>query len=102
MFKGVVIVAAVLILIVVGGTGLYWIADGQPGTPSEFRERVGEVGLDIEWANNGPRAGEGTVETDCGQSHVAIDEIDGVMWIRWDGKRDLLTADTIEAVLRCR
>ena len=94
-------IAAAIVAVIVAGTSIYWVADGRPGTPGDFRERVSRSGLDVEWANSGPRGGTGLVDTDCGRVEVTVDEIDGELWISWAGRRELATADTIDAITSC-
>ncbi len=48
---------------VLGGSVLYWLADGAVGTPQQFQDRVAEAGLVVEWRNVGPRAGDGRLPT---------------------------------------
>jgi hypothetical protein len=62
---------------------------------------VADVGLTVDWSNSGPRAGAGSVETSCGPVDVEIDEIDGVLWIRWEENREVATHDAIQALLSC-
>ncbi len=95
------LIAAALVAVIVAGSAIYWLADGRPGSPGDFRDRVSESGLEVEWANSGPRGGTGSVATDCGSVEVTVDEIDGDLWIAWAGHRELATADTIEAITSC-
>jgi hypothetical protein len=95
------IVAAAVIVLVVAGSAVYWLADGRVGTPDDFRQRVRDAGLSVEWSNSGPRGGSGSVETDCGSTDVTIDEIDGELWIRWDGNRDEVNPETVDALTSC-
>ena len=97
---GSLLAVAIVALIVVGSL-VYWVADGRGGTPGDFRERVSDTGLDVDWSNAGPRGGSGVVDTSCGPVDVDIDEIDDVLWIRWEDKRDVATPATIDALLSC-
>ncbi len=91
---------AVVALIVVGSV-IYWLADGQGGTADDFRQRVADSGLSVVWSNSGPRGGSGSVETNCGPVDVTVDEIDGELWIQWAGHRELATPETMGALLSC-
>jgi hypothetical protein len=93
-------VVLIVVLIVVGSL-VYWSADGRTGTPEDFRQRVADAGLSVEWSNSGPRGGSGTVDTSCGPVEVTIDEIDDQLWIRWSEYRDLVSAETVDLVLSC-
>jgi hypothetical protein len=95
------LVAAVILAVAVVGSLLYWLADGRPGTADDFRERVSRTGLNVAWSSAGPRGGSGLVDTRCGPVDVAIDEIDGQLWMRWAANRELLTNRTIEDLLSC-
>ncbi|MDP9493925.1 MAG: hypothetical protein M3P87_01685 [Actinomycetota bacterium] len=96
LLVGVVIVA----LIVLGST-IYWLADGRVGTPDDFRQRVSDTGLIVEWANSGPRGGTGSVDTSCGPVEVTINEIDDELWIQWAENNEVATPEAIDAVLSC-
>ena len=93
-------VAIVALLIVVGSI-VYWLADDRVGTPDDFRQQVSDTGLDVDWSNSGPRGGSGSVDTSCGSVDVTIDEIDGELWIRWSDNREVVTPETIDALLSC-
>lgn len=95
------LVAAGIVAVVVAGSLIYWLADGRPGTPDDFRQKVSETGLKVAWSTSGPRGGAGLVETDCGLVDVAVDEIDDELWIRWAENRELTTPETIDALLSC-
>jgi hypothetical protein len=95
------LIAAVVVSVIVAGTLIYWLADGRPGTAGDFRERVSRSGLEVDWSNSGPRGGSGSVDTDCGRVAVTVDEIDGEFWVRWAERRELATADTIDAITSC-
>jgi len=95
------LVAAAVVGVIVAGSALYWWADGRPGTAGDFRERVNQSGLEVEWSTSGPRGGTGTVDADCGPIEVTVDEIDGALWIRWADHRELATSDTIDALTSC-
>jgi hypothetical protein len=97
---GVLVTVAIVALIVVGSM-VYWLADGRVGTPDDFRQRVSDAGLNVDWSNSGPRGGSGSVDTSCGPVDVGIDEIDGELWIRWLGNREVVTPDTIDALRSC-
>jgi hypothetical protein len=87
--------------LIVAVSVIYWLADGRPGTPGDFRERVSRSGLEVDWANSGPRGGTGLVDTDCGVVEVTVDEIDGELWVRWAERRELATSETIDAITSC-
>jgi hypothetical protein len=97
----VVSVLGVLLALLIFGNWLYWWADGSPGTPAEFRENVAETGLDVAWMTSGPRGGSGVVETSCGPTDVDIDDINDVLWIRWEGNREPVSSEVIDALLGC-
>jgi hypothetical protein len=94
------IVAVAVVALVVAGSVVFWYADGG-GSPEDFRQRVRDTGLDVEWSNSGPRGGSGSVDTDCGSTDVTIDEIDGELWVQWADKRDTVNPETIDALLSC-
>jgi len=98
----VVSVLVVLVALLIFGNWLYWWADGSVGTPAEFRQNVAETGLDVAWTTSGPRGGSGVVETSCGSTDVAIDDVNDVLWIRWADNREPLTSEVIDALLACR
>ena len=98
---GVLLGIGALVLVLVAGSYLYWLGDGMPGTPAEFREQVADGGLIIEWTNSGPRAGSGTVETGCGPVAVDVDELEDGLWIRWEGHRRPLTPEAIDLLTSC-
>jgi len=97
---GVLVTAAIVALIVVGSM-VYWLADDRAGTPDDFRQRVGNAGVNVDWSTSGPRGGNGSVDTSCGPVEVAIDEIDGELWIRWTDNREVVTPETIDALRSC-
>ncbi|NNE96924.1 MAG: hypothetical protein HKN24_12935 [Acidimicrobiales bacterium] len=92
-----------LAFILFAGSYLYWVGEGRPGTPEDFRGRVADAGLDVEWTNNGPRAGDGFITDDCGRPvAVTVDERDGELWVRSDkGGREPLTAGTLDRLRDC-
>jgi hypothetical protein len=94
-------VVAIFALIIVVGSIVYWLADGRVGTPDDFRQRVRDTGMNVEWSNSGPRGGSGSVDTSCGPVDVTIDEIDGQLWIRWSDDREVVTPETIDALRTC-
>jgi hypothetical protein len=94
-------VVAIFALIIVVGSIVYWLADGRVGTPDDFRQRVRDTGMNVEWSNSGPRGGSGSVDTSCGPVDVTIDEIDGQLWIRWSDNREVVTPEAIEALRTC-
>jgi len=98
--RGAIAAVAIVTLIVVGSL-VYWLADGQGGTPDDFRQRVAEAGLIVVWSNSGPRGGSGSVDTSCGPVDVTIDEIDNELWIRWAEYDRLATPETIGSLLSC-
>ncbi|NNJ48699.1 MAG: hypothetical protein HKP18_12805 [Acidimicrobiia bacterium] len=97
VLQGAVAVVALLVI----GSLAYWWADGSPGTPEDFRDRVSATGLQVAWSNSGPRGGSGLVETSCGSLEVSVDDIDDELWIRWSDNREPMTADVVDAVLSC-
>jgi len=92
-----------LVAVVVIGNWLYWVGDGRPGSPADFRDRVEETGLVVEWVTNGPRAGEGTVTTDCGVRTISISSSidDDSLWLLWIDRRIRLTSTSAEAFQAC-
>jgi hypothetical protein len=96
---GVAVVAVLAFLVF--GSFLYWLGEGQPGSPDDFRRRVAEAGLSVAWSNSGPRGGSGVVQTTCGPVDVSVTDMDDQLWIRWDGQQDLLTPQSLEALLSC-
>jgi hypothetical protein len=101
--RALVIVAAILAVPAVIGVGsyVYWRADGSVGTPQNFTDRVAEAGLDVEWSNAGPRAGDGVVRTDCGPVEVTVNDLDGALWLTTPDQQRRLTASTIEELISC-
>lgn len=97
----VVSMLVVLVALLVFGNWLYWWADGSVGTPAEFRQNVAETGLDVTWTTSGSRGGSGVVETSCGRTDVAIDDINDVLWIRWADNREPISREVIDALLDC-
>lgn len=95
------IVAGLLVVILVGST-IYWFADGSVGTPQQFKTRVADTGLDVDWSNAGPRSGDGTVTTDCGEAQVTVNDIDGTLWLTAAGNRQLLSATVIRELVSCQ
>lgn len=95
------LVAAAIVVLIVVGSLIYWLADGQVGTPADFRQRVSDTGLNVVWSNLGPLGGRGLVYTSCGPVDVAIDEVDDELWIRWADRREVATPKTIDAFLSC-
>ena len=100
MKKGLLL-AVVLVSVIFAGSVIYWVADGRPGTPRDFRQRVSETGLDVTWSTSGPRGGVGNVVTECGAIEVAFDEIDGQLWMRWSERREPATQENIEDLVSC-
>jgi hypothetical protein len=92
-----VVVVALLIL----GSLIYWLGEGQPGSPEDFRQRVAEAGLSVTWSNSGPRGGSGVVDTACGAADVTVNDIDDQLWIRWGDRQALLSRETLDALLSC-
>ncbi len=93
-----VAVAALLVL----GSWLYWVADGSPGTPDEFRDRVADTGLVVEWSNNGHSGGDGVVTRDCGPQSVSVQEMDDALWLLWSEHREELTETSAQAFQTCQ
>ena len=100
-WQGAVVAAVLVAAVLVAGSAVYWYGEGQPGTPGQFRDRVSATGLVVDWHNNGPRGGDGSVATDCGPVDVAVDEIDGELWIRWAESRERITPASIGALVHC-
>jgi len=98
--RGLLVAVLIVVLMVVGST-IYWLADGQVGTPEDFRQRVRDTGANVEWSNSGPRGGSGLVDTSCGPVEVTIDDVDGELWIRWAENREVATPEAIDALLSC-
>lgn len=90
-----------VIAVIAFGSFLYWRGEGSPGTPAQFRERIAATGLVVEWEQNGPRAGDGVVDTDCGRIGVTIDAIDDELWLTTSGVRRLITPDSIDQLIAC-
>ena len=80
---------------------LYWIGEGRPGTPAEFRQSVADAGLEVDWDNAGPRGGDGRVTTACGEVEVAVHLRDDVLWVRWESNDAVLDPDAVEAIMTC-
>jgi hypothetical protein len=93
-------IAAVFAVVVIGSYA-YWRGEGSPGTPAQFRDRVAAAGLEVDWDNNGPRGGDGSVETDCGTVDVTISELDGELWLIAADGNERLADDSIDALLAC-
>ncbi len=93
--------AVAIVAVLVAGSLIYWLADGRGGTPDDFRRRVSEVGLNVDWSNSGPRGGSGSVDTSCGPVDVTVDLIDDALWIRWAESREVATPGTIDALMSC-
>lgn len=98
--KGVVALVAILALLIAGSV-VYWLAEGRPGTPDEFRRRVAEAGLNVAWSNSGPRGGSGVVDTACGPIDVTVNDMDDRLWIRWADRQEPVTREDIDALLSC-
>ena len=92
--------AAVAAIVVIGSFA-YWRAEGSPGTAAQFRERVADAGLDVDWDNSGPRGGDGSVSTDCGVVDVTISELDGELWLIAPIGNERLAADSFRALIAC-
>lgn len=91
-----------VVLVIFGGSVVYWLADGAVGTPEQFRDRVASIGLEVDWLNGGPRAGDGSIDTDCGRASVTINEIDGDLWATAAGDRRQITTTVIDDLMSCR
>ena len=98
--EGVFVAFAVFTFLIVGSS-LYWLADGRPGLPEDFRRQVAEAGLEVVWSNSGPRGGSGVVETTCGPVVVTVNEVDDSLWVGWDDRRAELSRETVEALVSC-
>lgn len=95
----VALVAAVALLL--SGSLIYWVAEGRPGTPDDFRQRVSDAGLNVAWSNSGPRGGSGVVDTSCGSVDVSVSDIDDQLWLRWAERNEPATREAIDALLTC-
>ena len=93
-------IAAVLAIIVIGSY-VYWRGEGSPGTSAEFRDRVAGAGLEVDWENNGPHGGDGSVSTDCGAVDITISELDGELWFVEPDGNQRVTAESIDELLAC-
>ncbi len=91
----------VAVAVLVVGSLVYWVGEGQPRSPAAFRELVAASGLVVDWSDNGPRGGDGVVATDCGDRAVSVDELDGELWVTWGDRRAMVTPATIDAIGRC-
>ena len=98
----VFIAAAVLAVLWLAGSFAYWVAEGRPESPAEFRERVANTGLLVEWSNNGGRGGNGVVQTECGPVDVMISLFtdQDELWIV-EPFREEIADDTITTLLAC-
>lgn len=91
-----------IVLVIFGGSVFYWFADGAVGTPEEFRDRVASIGLEVNWINVGPRAGDGSVDTECGEVPVTLNEIDGDLWLTTTGERRQISTTVIDELMSCQ
>ena len=98
--KGAVALVAILALLIAGSV-VYWLAEGRPGTPDDFRRRVTDAGLTVAWSNSGPRGGSGVVDTACGPIDVTVNDMDDQLWIRWADRQEPATREAIDALLSC-
>ncbi len=90
------------LLLLAAGNYAYWVGEGRPGTPAEFRDRVAATGLEVKWLNNGPSAGDGTTENECSDPvRVTVNDLGGELWLTSDLGREPLTADAIERLVEC-
>ncbi len=92
---------AATVAVIVIGSYAYWRGEGSPATPAQFRERVAEAGLDVDWDDNGPKGGDGSVSTDCGTIDVTISELDGELWMIAPAGNEPLTDDSVAALIAC-
>ncbi len=103
--KPLLIVAAIVVsgvLLVAAGNYAYWVGEGRPGTPQEFRDRVAANGLEVNWLNNGASAGDGTTKNDCGDPVlVTVNDLGGELWLSSDLGREPLTAEAIDRLVAC-
>lgn len=98
-WAAVALVAAVALFI--SGSFVYWLTDGQPGTPDDFRQRVTDTGLNVAWSNSGPRGGSGVVDTACGPVDVTVSDIDDRLWLRWADRHEPATREVVAALHAC-
>ena len=89
-------------VLILGGSVMYWLADGAVGTPEQFRDRVASAGLKVDWTNVGPRAGDGTVDTECGMASITVNEIDGDLWLTTGGQRRPISTAVIDELMSCK
>ena len=100
----IAVTACILVLfalLIGGGSYLYWRAEGSPGSPQEFRDRVAAAGLDVTWKNNGSRGGDGVVESECGARDITISDFDGELWLITDTTRRVLDPQVVDWFLAC-
>ena len=97
---GIAVGAAVFALLAAGSL-IYWIGEGRPGTPEDFRQRVEATGLSVDWEDNGPTGGSGFVAASCGSIPVSINELDGALTITWEANSAALTPETSAQILAC-
>jgi hypothetical protein len=101
--RALLVVAAVVVAggALIVGSVLYWRADGSVGTPTDFTDRVAATGLDVNWSNAGPRAGDGVVHTVCGPVEVTVNDLAGQLWLSTANMRRPLTAKAIDELITC-
>ena len=100
MSRVMLVIAAVLTALVIGSF-LYWQAEGSSGTPEDFRLRVAATGLEVSWANVGPRGGAGVVRRSCGPVEVSVNEIDDALWVTVGDGRRRLSAAAVGSIETC-
>lgn len=87
--------------IVVIGSYVYWRGEGSPGTSEQFRDRVADTGLEVDWENNGARGGDGWVDTDCGRVDITISELDGELWFIEPDGNQRVSVESIDELIAC-
>lgn len=91
-----------IFLLLVAANYAYWVGEGRPGTPEEFRDRVDDAGLDVIWLNNGSSGGDGTAVNECGDPvRVTINDLGGELWVTSDLGREPLTPEAVDRILQC-
>jgi hypothetical protein len=100
-WRRLIVVLAAVIAVTMIGSYAYWRDEGSAGTPAQFRERVAEAGLVVDWENNGPRGGDGSVSTDCGPVDITISDLDGELWLIAPIGNERLAADSFRALIAC-
>jgi hypothetical protein len=93
-------VLAAVIAVTAIGSYAYWRDEGSPGTPAQFRERVAEAGLVVDWEHSGPR-GDGSVSTDCGPVDITTKRPRRELWSIAPIGNERLAAESFRALIAC-